>query len=61
MILKIGITNTVHSKTSVVLNTCSICYWVRKQLRIGNDLIPIINENGFQCLGYQSKLFKKQD
>ena len=39
----------------------SICYWVRKQLGIGNDLIPIINENGFQCLGYQSKLFKNQD
>ena len=38
----------------------SICYWVRKQLHIGNDLIPIINENGFQCLGYQSKLFKNQ-
>jgi len=39
----------------------SICYWVRKQLHIGNDLIPIINENGFQCLGYQSRLFKSTD
>lgn len=35
----------------------SICYWVRQQLKISEDLIPIINRNGFQCLGYQSKLF----
>lgn len=35
----------------------SICYWVRRQLQIGEDLIPIINRNGFQCLGYQNKLF----
>ena len=39
----------------------SICYWVRKQLRIGGDIIPLINENVFQCLGYQSKLFKNAD
>ena len=38
--------------------TTSICYWVRKQLGIGNDMIPLINKNGFQCLGYQSHLFK---
>jgi hypothetical protein len=31
---------------------------VRKQLKIDGDMIPIINENGFQCLGYQSKLFR---
>ena len=37
----------------------SICYWVRKQLEIGEDMIPIINRNGFQCLGYQSQLFDK--
>ena len=37
--------------------TTSICYWVRKQLQISADLIPVINANGFQCLGYQSKLF----
>ena len=35
----------------------SICYWVRKQLNISEDIIPLINRNGFQCLGYQSKLF----
>ena len=38
--------------------TTSICYWVRTQLKIDGHLIPIINKNGFQCLGYQSKLFK---
>lgn len=37
--------------------TISICYWVRKQLKIDGKMIPIINKNGFQCLGYQSKLF----
>ena len=35
----------------------SICYWVRKQLGIEESQIPLINRNGFQCLGYQSKLF----
>lgn len=35
----------------------SICYWVRRQLQIGEDLIPLVNRNGFQCLGYQNKLF----
>ena len=35
----------------------SICYWVRHALGISEDMIPIINENGFQCLGYQRRLF----
>ena len=35
----------------------SICYWVRMQLGISQEMIPLINRNGFQCLGYQSKLF----
>jgi len=38
--------------------SASICYWVRKELEINEDLIPIINRNGFQCLGYQMKLFE---
>ena len=37
--------------------TVSICYWVRKQLGITEAQIPLINANGFQCLGYQSRLF----
>lgn len=37
--------------------TTSICYWVRQQLRISEDEIPIINKNGYQCLGYQTRLF----
>ncbi len=40
--------------------TISICYWVRKQLKIPASMIPIINKNGFQCLGYQSKLFSDE-
>ncbi len=35
----------------------SICYWVRKQLKITTDMIPMVNTNGFQCLGYQRRLF----
>jgi hypothetical protein len=35
----------------------SICYWVRQQLKISTDMIPMVNQNGFQCLGYQRKLF----
>ena len=37
--------------------TISICYWVRKQLNLSDDYIPIINKNGFKCLGYQTRLF----
>ena len=40
--------------------TTSICYWVRKQLGISTEMIPIINANGFQCLGYQSGLWAKE-
>lgn len=36
----------------------SICYWVRGQLGITEQEIPLINRNGFQCLGYQSGLFR---
>ena len=36
----------------------SICYWVRLQLGITEQDIPLINRNGFQCLGYQSTLFE---
>ncbi len=35
----------------------SICYWVRSELGISEEIIPIINDNGFQCLGYQRRLF----
>ena len=36
----------------------SICYWVRKELGITESQIPLVNAGGFQCLGYQSRLFK---
>jgi len=38
--------------------TVSICYWVRRQLGITEAQIPVINGRGYQCLGYQSKLFE---
>lgn len=37
----------------------SICYWVRGQLKISEETIPIVNRNGFQCLGYQRRLFSQ--
>ena len=40
--------------------TTSICFWVRKQLCISDEMIPVLNSNGFQCLGYQSKLFSNR-
>ena len=48
----IGVTNTMDM-------SISICYWVRQQLGISEEMIPTINRNGFQCLGYQSRLFEK--
>ena len=53
---KESITKMMNYTKSIGLTT-SICYWVRNQLNIGNDVIPVINQNGFQCLGYQSQLF----
>ena len=47
------------SYTDQIGMSTSICYWVRKQLKINAEMIPIINRNGFQCLGYQSRLFEK--
>ena len=45
------------SFTDTIGMSVSICYWVRMQLGISQEMIPIINRNGFQCLGYQSGLF----
>lgn len=58
--LSIGNIRKMMDYTGQIGMSTSICYWVRKQLNIGADMIPIINENGFQCLGYQSKLFRDQ-
>lgn len=52
--------NKMMSYTSSIGMTTSICYWVRKQLNIPSNMIPGINDNGFQCLGYQSRLFAKE-
>ena len=50
--------NKIMNYTQSLGMSISICYWVRKQLGIDETMIPIINRNGFQCLGYQSELFK---
>ena len=47
--------------TDTIGMTVSICYWVRQQLKIDQELIPIINKNGFQCLGYQAHLFSRHE
>lgn len=47
--------------TQTIGMTTSICFWVRKMLDVKTSMIPIINNNGFQCLGYQSHLFKKEN
>jgi DNA repair photolyase len=39
--------------------SASICYWVRKALDIDEATIPTINRHGFQCLGYQTRLFEQ--
>jgi len=36
----------------------SICYWLRKELELDEAFIPVINHKGFQCLGYQTRLFE---
>ena len=46
--------------TDTIGMSTSICFWVRNQLKVPTSIIPIINRNGFQCLGYQSKLFKNE-
>ena len=46
--------------TETIGMSTSICFWVRNQLQVPTSIIPIINRNGFQCLGYQSKLFKSE-
>jgi DNA repair photolyase len=39
--------------------SASICYWVRQALGIDEATIPTINRHGFQCLGYQTRLFEQ--
>lgn len=39
----------------------SICFWVRKELQLTTEYVPIINENGFKCLGYQMRLFEGEE
>ncbi|MBQ7222338.1 MAG: radical SAM protein [Bacteroidales bacterium] len=56
--LSIANIRKMMSYTDTLGMSTSICYWVRMQLGISQEMIPLINRNGFQCLGYQSKLFE---
>lgn len=38
--------------------SASVCFWVRNALGIDEATIPVINRHGFQCLGYQTRLFE---
>lgn len=58
--LSIGNIQRMMDYTSTIGMSTSICFWVRKQLQIPASMIPVINKNGFQCLGYQSRLFKSE-
>jgi len=55
--LSIALIERMKRCTDALGLTVSICYWVRKQLGITEEMIPLINARGYQCLGYQSKLF----
>ncbi len=48
----------IKSASNYEIST-SICFWVRSQLGIGEDEIPVVNQNGFKCLGYQMRLFER--
>jgi DNA repair photolyase len=56
--LSIASIKRLMAYTDILGMSVSICYWVRKQLNLTEDFIPLINRNGFQCLGYQNKLFQ---
>lgn len=59
--LSLGNIQRLKKCTDALGMTVSICFWVRNQLDISPSLIPIVNANGFQCLGYQSRLFSRRD
>ena len=55
--LSLALIERMKQQTDAMGLSISICYWVRKQLGITEQQIPLINAGGFQCLGYQSRLF----
>ncbi|MBR4826593.1 MAG: hypothetical protein IKZ91_01755 [Bacteroidales bacterium] len=55
--LSVDAIRRMSAVTDTMGMSVSICYWVRKQLGISENDIPLVNRNGFQCLGYQSRLF----
>ena len=55
--LSVECIHRMREYTDTLGMSVSICYWVRKQLGISEEDIPLVNRNGFQCLGYQRHLF----
>ena len=55
--LSVAAIGRMSACTDALGMSVSICYWVRKQLGISEEAIPLVNRNGFQCLGYQRRLF----
>ena len=55
--LSVECIHRMREYTDTLGMSVSICYWVRKQLGISEEDIPLVNRNGFQCLGYQRRLF----
>lgn len=55
--LSLTLIERMKHQTDAMGLSISICYWVRMQLGITEAQIPLINAGGFQCLGYQSRLF----
>ena len=55
--LSVECIHRMREYTDTLGMSVSICYWVRKQLGITEEDIPLVNRNGFQCLGYQRRLF----
>jgi DNA repair photolyase len=35
----------------------TVCQWVRRELAVSESFIPTISAAGYQCLGYQTRLF----
>ena len=55
--LSVALLERMRKQTDALDLSVSICYWVRMQLGITEEQIPLVNARGFRCLGYQSRLF----
>ena len=54
---KTGIENLVKKAGEFDIGV-SLCNWVKSELKLNSSVETLSRRNGFQCLGYQNKLFK---